>query len=67
LVEELLPGDELVMNFSGDLVRVANETQRKLALGDRLEVIVVATDPLRFRVAIDQRRWRGSGHIDVSA
>lgn len=49
-VEEILPGNELLMNFDGDLIRVQNEAGRPWKRGDRVEVIVRALEPLRFQL-----------------
>lgn len=49
-VEEVLKTGELIVNFGGDLVRVANQTQRNLRHGQRIQVMVTAIKPLQFRL-----------------
>ena len=66
-VEELLPGDEVLICFDGDLVRVQNETRQALKAGDTVNVIVRALDPLRFQLQTQAGRIRRHGHIDVNA
>ncbi len=68
-VVDTLPGNELVITLDGDLIRVANESDREIYPGEMIELIVTALKPLQFRVAIhavgkaaSQRRAK----IDVS-
>lgn len=65
-VVELLPGDELLMSFSGDLVRVHNETKRELKVGERVTVVVTAVSPPRFRLPSERKDRRRRGGIDVT-
>jgi hypothetical protein len=65
-IEELLPGNELLLNFSGDLLRVHNETKRPLQVGEAVAVVVKAIDPLRFQLMPDRSELRRRGHLDVS-
>ena len=65
-IEEILSGDELLINFSGDLLRVGNETRRPFRVGDLVTVIVKALQPLRFQLLPERAEQRRRGHIDVS-
>ena len=59
---ELLPGDELLINFSGDLLRVHNETRKPFKLGARVTLLVRAVQPLKFQLMPGRR----AGHLDLS-
>ena len=59
---ELLAGDELLINFDGDLLRVANETRKPFKLGARVTLIVRAIQPLKFQLMPGRR----AGHLDLS-
>jgi hypothetical protein len=50
-VDDILPGNELLINFHGDLIRVANETTKIIKRGQMIELIVTAIKPLQFRLA----------------
>ena len=65
-VTELLPGDDLLISFDGDLLRVHNETRRALRVGDEVVLIVKAVRPLRFQLAPERSEQRLRGRIDVS-
>ena len=65
-IVEILPGDELLISFSGDLLRVGNETRRPFRAGDAVTVIVKAISPLRFQLLPERSEQRRRGHIDVS-
>lgn len=65
-VEELLPGDELLINFAGDLLRVHNETRRALCIGSSVTVVVKAVQPLRFQLVEERSEQKRKGHLDVS-
>lgn len=61
-VEEILPGGDVIICFSGDLIRVHNETRRPLKVGESVVVTVAAVNPLRFQIQMGKSR----GHLDVS-
>jgi hypothetical protein len=65
-IAELLPGDELLISFDGDLLRVHNETRRALRVGDEVTLIVKAVKPLRFQLALERSEQRRKGRLDVS-
>ncbi len=51
-VVDVLPGQELVINLSGDLIRVANESRHDIQPGEAIDLIVTALQPLQFRMAV---------------
>jgi hypothetical protein len=61
-VAEILSGDEVLISFAGDLIRVRNETSRPLVYGQAVTVVVTAVAPLRFQLISGRR----DGHLDVS-
>jgi hypothetical protein len=65
-VEELLPGGDLLIAFSGDLLRVHNETRRPFKTGDRVTLIVKAIRPLRFQFVDDRGSQKKKGQLNVS-
>lgn len=65
-VEEILSGDDLLINFGGDLLRVHNETRRPLRIGDSVTVVVRALEPLRFQLLEERSEQRRRGHLDLS-
>lgn len=71
-VAEILDASEVILRFGGgpdepasQIMRVANQTARKLAVGEKLQMRVMEVDPLRFQY-IDSNELRLRGRIDVS-
>jgi hypothetical protein len=71
-VAEILDQTEIILRFGGgpdepasQIMRVANQTGRPLAVGERLLMRVIEVEPLRFRY-IDPIEQRRRGRIDVS-
>lgn len=64
-VEEVLAGEELLINFSGDLVRVQNKTLRPFRVGQRVLLQVQSILPLKLRLVVMSPRPQSSG-VDVS-
>ena len=62
-VVEILDASELIICFSGDLLRVSNASQRAMRVGEWVEVVVEPTAPLRFRLA--PRVSHAPGRFDV--
>ncbi|MCM2282391.1 MAG: hypothetical protein NDI61_11165 [Bdellovibrionaceae bacterium] len=60
IAEQLESGD-VIINFRGDLLRVTNATAREFQTGERIALVVVATQPLRFRLN-ERAAW--IGHFD---
>ncbi len=50
VVEETLAGNELLINFNGDLVRVQNQSSKLFKSGSRVQMEVRSLAPLTFRV-----------------
>lgn len=48
-IEESVDKDVLIVNFSGDLLRVANQTHRNFRTGQRVQLNVVSVEPLSFK------------------
>lgn len=65
-VAEVLSDGDFILSFSGDLLRVHNETRRPLKIGDPVTVIVKAVDPLRFQLIPERSEQRRRGRLDVS-
>lgn len=65
-ITELLPNDEMIVSFGGDLMRVHNETRRPLSEGQVVTLVVKALDPLRFHLQPDIHEQRRKGHLDLS-
>lgn len=57
IVEENIAGGELIVNLSGDLIRVRNESSKKLSPGQRVLLAVEKTRPLEFKL-IERKRPR---------
>ncbi len=71
-VAEILDQTEMILRFGGgadepasQIMRVANQTGRLVAVGDRLQMRVMEVQPLRFQY-IDHNEQRRRGRIDVS-
>ena len=50
VVDECIAGNEMVVNFTGDLVRVKNSTGRFFRPGERVQLQVALLYPLSFRL-----------------
>jgi hypothetical protein len=50
IVEEPIASNELIINFSGDLVRVQNKTQRSFRVGQRVLLQVQSVFPLKLKL-----------------
>jgi hypothetical protein len=50
IVEESMSGDEVLVNFSGDLIRIQNETRKNFRIGERICLRVEAINPLQFKL-----------------
>ena len=59
---ELQAGGDILISFDGDILRVRNETNRALRVGQVVTVFVIETSPLRFQLASERR----TGHLDVN-
>ena len=49
-VEELQMGNDLLVNYQGDLLRVHNQSHAEFRAGQRVRLEVMATVPLEFRL-----------------
>ncbi len=49
LVEEV-NGLDLIVSFQGDLIRVGNQSGRRFRPGQRIQLKVVAVEPLSFKL-----------------
>ena len=49
-------GRELIASYQGYLFRVKNSTGKKFSKGDRLELLVVGTNPFELRLMSDSPR-----------
>ena len=66
LVEESMAGDELIINFSGDLVRVKNKTLRPFRVGQRVLLQVQSIFPLKLKLVVMNLRPRSNSGVDIS-
>lgn len=66
LVEEVLSSSSVIVNLGGDLMRVRNESQRTLRVGQRIQLKVAGIEPLQFQL-VEARSSSGIAvpHIDV--
>jgi hypothetical protein len=58
VVEETIAQNEVVINFSGDLVRVQNQTDRNLRAGQRVLLLVEEVHPLKLRLVNQKDQTR---------
>ena len=72
-VVESLDDRELVLRYGGgaeepaaQIMRVANETKRRLSPGDTIRLRVTEVSPLKFQYIEDRDEQRRRGRIDVS-
>jgi hypothetical protein len=65
VTEQLASGD-LIISFEGELLRVANESQHKFAVGQIVDLQVATQNPLSFKIATRLRSRRTPGNFDVS-
>ena len=68
IVEENLEAGEMVVNFSGDLIRVGNETSKIFRCGQRVLLKVESTSPLAFKLiapAAGHRQSRRSLDVNI--
>ena len=65
IVEESNAGEELIINFSGDLIRVQNKTDRKFRSGQRVLLQIQTLQPLKLRLLLRSLKTR-THSIDVS-
>jgi hypothetical protein len=69
LVEEVLSVEEIIANFSGDLIRVVNHSGKNLKVGQRIQLHVDDVSPLRLSLVHFNRastERTNSGGIDFS-
>jgi hypothetical protein len=52
VVEENIAGGEAIINFTGDLVRVQNLTEKPLRPGQRVLLQVQALKPLKLKIVV---------------
>jgi hypothetical protein len=64
VVAEKYSDGELLISFSGDLLRVSNETNQVWKVGEHITCIVKTIEPLSFH--LPKSRERRPGHLDVS-
>ena len=71
-VVEIFDQLEIILRFGGgpdepesQIMRVANQTGRRVAVGEQLQMRVMEVRPLRFQY-IDHKEQRRRGRIDVS-
>lgn len=72
-VTEILDASELILRFGGgadepesQIMRVANQTNRTLSVGDQINMRVAEIEPLRFQYVEDTIEQRRRGRIDIS-
>jgi hypothetical protein len=65
-VDDVLDQVEVLIVFQdGTLIRVANESGRRLKKGDPVTLLVRAVSPLRFQIMEERAEQRRKGHIDL--
>jgi hypothetical protein len=60
IVEECLVQNEVIINFSGDLVRVKNQTDKNLRAGQRVLVLIEELHPLKLKLVSPKEQRRSS-------
>ena len=65
-VVEMVNPAEYIVSFYGDLIRVRNESQKTLAVNERVLVRVIAIKPLAFQMVTEGEVSRGANRINVS-
>lgn len=72
-VAEVLDETEYILRFGGgpdepdsQIMRVANQTKRRLSVGDQISMRVIEVQPLRFQYIEDSKEQRRRGRIDIS-
>jgi hypothetical protein len=66
IVEEPIAHDELIINFTGDLIRVQNKTERSFRAGQRVLLKVQSLSPLKLKLVFKSKSSRSSRQIDLS-
>ncbi len=61
-IEEVIEEGGVIVNFNGDLVRVANQSHRRFRPGQRIQLNVTAIQPMTFKL-VDSKRIK---RIDVN-
>ena len=64
-VVEIISATAVIVNFSGDLVRIVNETGRALRVGEKYEVRVTGVHPLRFQLPASEGLSRPRLNVNV--
>ena len=64
IVEETIAGNELIINFSGDLLRVLNSSVRNFRAGERVQLEVETLSPLQLKLVAARSRSSQSLHFD---
>ena len=63
-VDEVLDLETLIVSFNGDLLRVANRSDRIFRVGQRIQLNVASLKPLKFRLVETRRLQFG---LDLEA
>lgn len=67
VVEEIIALNEVIINFSGDLVRVQNKTERNFRVGQRVLLQVHSVTPLKLKLIVSVAQpIRSHSIIDLS-
>jgi c-di-AMP phosphodiesterase-like protein len=65
IIEVIGAGDELIVSFQGDLIRVQNKSLSTLRGGDKILVRVTQTAPLFFQLVSEDDEKRGATRINL--
>lgn len=60
-------GEELIVSFQGDLIRVQNKSQSAFVSGDKILVRVTQVSPLLFQLVGADDAKRGATRINLQA
>ncbi len=66
VVEETIALNEIIINFSGDLLRVKNQTERNFRVGQRVLLSVHGVAPLKLKLIVRYGKEKSSRVIDLS-
>lgn len=66
IIEETILGDEIIVNFHGDLLKVKNQSRRHFRTGQRIQLNVTSIYPLQFQLLEARRLEKSNTKIDLS-
>jgi hypothetical protein len=65
IIEEVI-SENLIVNFQGDLIRVANQSGRRFRPGQRIQLMVTSISPLGFKLLDSRNQTQSFSKLDIS-